>query len=155
MPTLNFYFLMFSANLNFLFFCCFMPTLNWTLLPSRSSAVVRPRFGSDDHFVKLSCDSSVLTQSSWCFNSDVVSFTTNPLVEGLSTVVVASLPNSPPDRWKTRILVLLPLHLKYQLQTQIVLLKQLVSPNQLWKAIFIIVEKHFVSKKTTMFVYFL
>ena len=35
-------------------------------------------------------------------------------------------------------------HLKYQLQTQLVLLKQLVSPNQLWKAIFIIVEKDFV-----------
>ena len=65
-------------------------------------------------------------------------------MEDLSTVVVASLPNSPPDRWKTRILVLLPPHRKYHLQTQLVPLKQLVSPNQLWKAIFIIVEKHFV-----------
>ena len=38
-------------------------------------------------------------------------------------------------------------HLKYHLQTQVVLLKQLVSPNQLWKAIFIIVENTLYKKR--------
>ena len=43
-------------SMNVVLFRCLLFTLNWTLLPSRSSAVVSPRFGSNHKSL-----------SSWCF----------------------------------------------------------------------------------------